>query len=111
MLPINDFSGLESSVWAFAKAVAIAATLSLDRCTARLLLQEVEAHSARFGSLCPDTMAHCLFGILRHQSLELGLCPLVLQVRGPRFPEQGCILCPRIGGVHVNDPDGRNPRL
>jgi hypothetical protein len=28
----SPFSGLESSVWAFASAVAMAATLSLDRC-------------------------------------------------------------------------------
>ena len=43
MAPIIAFSGLESSVCAFASAVAIAATFSLERCMIALRLNEVEA--------------------------------------------------------------------
>ena len=43
LIPTIDFSGLESSVWAFASAVAIAATFSLERCMARLPLDQIEA--------------------------------------------------------------------
>ena len=37
------FSGLVSSVWAFASAVAMAAVLSLDRCMTNLHLDQIEA--------------------------------------------------------------------
>src|SRR5260370_38291886 len=54
------FSGLESSVWAFASAVAMAATLSLDRCMADLHVHEVEADSTRLGAFGTDAVAQAL---------------------------------------------------
>src|SRR5262245_40851498 len=44
IVAVSDFSGLMSSACAFARAEASAATESLDRCMARLALQEIEAH-------------------------------------------------------------------
>ena len=48
MVATNDFSGLLSSIWAFASAAAKLAIDSLDRCMACLRLKEVETHGARF---------------------------------------------------------------
>src|SRR4029077_6867535 len=72
-VPVNDFSGLVSSICALAKAAARAAIDSLDRCIARLhRVDYLEADRTRLGALAPHTMAERLLGILGHQALELG---------------------------------------
>src|SRR5450759_5852676 len=110
-MPTIAFSGLESSVWAFARAVAIAATLSLDRCMESLHLDQIEADRARFRAFGPDAVAHRLLGILRHQPLALALGALVVGVSALGVPKQPCEFRPGIGGVHVDHPDGFDPRL
>src|SRR6266576_3646285 len=79
-VPVSDFSGLVSAICALAKAAARAAIDSLDRCIAHLaLLERLEADRPRLGALGPHAMAERLLGILRHQPLELGLGPFVLE--------------------------------
>src|SRR5262245_35317084 len=47
MVPTTDFSGLVSSTWALARAAAIVAIVSLERCMAAALrAQNIEAHGA-----------------------------------------------------------------
>src|SRR5882757_266467 len=105
------FSGVESSHWAFASAVAMAATLSLDRCMGGLHLDQVEADRARFGAFGPYAMTHRLFGVLGHQPLELAFGALVVGVGVSGVTKQPCKFRPGVGGVHVDDPDRFNPRF
>src|SRR3954453_21387844 len=74
---VSDFSGLVSSIWAFARAPAIAPMLSLERCMTDLHVMKVEADSAGFGALGPYPMPNRLLGILRHQLLQLGFSGIV----------------------------------
>src|SRR5437899_814871 len=110
MVATRDFSGLVSSSWALASAAASDATDSLDRCTAALHLQEIEAHRAGLGALGADPMADRFLGILRHQALQLGLGLLVLEEGHPGRTEHCGKLGPGVGGGHVDDADGRNAR-
>src|SRR5260370_25307075 len=105
------FSGLESSVWAFASAVAMAATLSLDRCMAELHVHEVEADSTRLGAFGTDAVAHCLLGILRHQRLKFAFGALVFIMSFVTIPKQFRKFRPGVGRTHVDDTDGFDPRL
>jgi hypothetical protein len=66
-LPHDKASGLTSCAWALARAAAIVPILSLDRCRAVLLTEEVETDGAGFGALSADAMAGCLVSILRHE--------------------------------------------
>src|SRR5450759_3466078 len=56
MVAVSDFSGLASSIWALARAPAIAPMVSLERCMIGFHLHEVETHRTRFGALGPHTM-------------------------------------------------------
>ena len=49
-------------------------------------------------------------GIFRHESLELGLGGLVLEVGRSRATERGSELSPSVGRAHVDDADGLDPR-
>src|SRR5215472_9165906 len=107
MVAVSDFSGLTSSAWAFAKAEASAATVSLDRGMRRLLrLQHIKAYGARFRALCSHAVPDGLPDILRHQGLELAFGPLV-GVRGtPGVAEERGKLGPGVGRAHIDDADG-----
>src|SRR5882757_8582338 len=102
MAPIITFSGLVSSVCAFASAVAIAATFSLERCTASLRLNEVEADCTRLGAFRPDAVPDRLLGVLWHEPLELALGPLVIGMGLSGFAKQAGEFRPGVGGVHVD---------
>src|SRR6266404_9879544 len=104
MVPTIAFSGLESSIWALARAVAMAAMLSLDRCMGNLHLDQIEADRARFRTFGPDTVAHGLPGILGHQALEFAPGTLMVGMGVPGLAKQPGKLGPGIGGVHVDHP-------
>src|SRR5437660_5581064 len=104
MVATSDFSGLVSSAWALASAAAIAPIVSLDRCMAGLHVEEIEAHRTRLGPLGADAVPNRLLGVLRHQRLEFGLGPLVLEERRAGRAEDAGELRPRIGRAHVDHP-------
>src|ERR1019366_5248259 len=56
MVAVSDFSGLVSSACALASAAAIAPMVSLDRCIARLHVEEIETDRPRFGPPGADAM-------------------------------------------------------
>src|ERR1700733_9516630 len=110
MVPVRDFSGLESSPWALARAAAMAPMVSLERCMIGLHLHEFKADRPRFRAFGPQAMADSLLGILRHQLFQVGLGALVLHKGGPGSAEHGCKLCPAIGITHIDDTDRLQPR-
>src|ERR1700679_2600478 len=110
MVATSDFSGLASSTCAFARAAAIAPIVSLDRCITVLLSEEIEADRARLRTFGPNAVAAHLLCVIRHQSLELGLCPLVVQKSGTRGAEETGELHPRIGAAHVDYANCFDPR-
>src|SRR5271170_1440659 len=57
---VSDFSGLVSSIWAFASAAASEAIDSLDRCIVDLHFDHLEADRARLGALGPDAVTERL---------------------------------------------------
>src|SRR5262245_3354437 len=110
MVAVSDFSGLMSSAWALARADARAATDSLDRGMGRLCREEIKAYRARFRALCSYAMPDGLLGILGHQGLQFGFCPLMLEKGLPSGVEQGRELGPRVGVAHIDDADGFDAR-
>ena len=64
---VSDFSGLLSSAWALASALARAPMVLLQLCMADFLLQNLKADRSGFRALGPNAMAGCLFGVFRHQ--------------------------------------------
>src|SRR5262245_39670397 len=110
MVAVSDFSGLMSSAWALAKAVASVATVSLDRGMGRLHLQHIKAHRPRFRALCSHAVADGLPGILRHQGFELTFGPFVVEKCGPGVTEERGELRPGIRRAHIDDADGLNAR-
>src|SRR5262245_29841568 len=68
-----------SSAWAFAKAEASAATVSLDRGMGCLRFQQIKAHRPRSRTLGFHTVPDGLPGILRHQGFELALGPFMVE--------------------------------
>jgi Transposase, Mutator family len=56
---------------------------SLDRRTAALLDEEVEAHGAGFRAFGADAMPDRFLGILRHKALQFGPGLFVFEVGGP----------------------------
>src|SRR5215475_5712247 len=110
MVAVNDFSGLMSSAWAFAKAEASAATDSLDRGMVRLALQHIKTHRPRARALGPHSVADRLLGILGHKGLELAFGPFVVEKCAPGVAEERGELGPGIGRAHVDNADGLNAR-
>src|SRR4051794_3528568 len=100
MVTTSDFSGLVSSAWALASAVAIAPIVSLDRCIAarRSVLdgEEVEADCSRLRALGPQPVPDRLLAVLGHEFFQFGLRIFVLKVGVPRAPENAGKLRPRI---------------
>src|SRR5690349_18617809 len=83
--------------------------LWLVRGMAGLPTREFEADRARLGALGPEPMPDRLFGVLRHERLELGLGALMLGVRGPGPGEDHGVFRPGIGRAHVDHPHGGQP--
>src|ERR1700694_4879237 len=110
MVAVSDFSGLASSIWAFASAPAIAPIVSLERCMTGLLLIEIKADGAGFGSLGPDTMPDGLLGILWHQLLQFDLGGFMIEERSAGMAKDASKFRPGIGRAHVDDPDRLDPR-
>src|ERR1051326_7641079 len=106
MVATSDFSGLVSSACALASAAAIAPIVSLERCMAGLPVQQIKAHRPGLGPLGPHPMPDRFLGILRHQALELGLGPLMVEKGRAAGPEEAGALGPGIGGAHVDHPHG-----
>src|SRR5215468_1773118 len=106
MVAVSDFSGLMSSAWAFAKAEASAATVSLDRGMGCLRLQHIKAHRPRFRALGFHAVSDGLLGILGHQGFELVLGPFVVEKGAPSVAEQRGELRPGIRRTHIDDADG-----
>src|SRR6516164_7892086 len=111
MVPMRDFSGLTNCAWALASAAAIVPIVSLERCTANLRFDEVEADGARFRALGADAMTDCFFGILRHQHFQLSLASLMIEKSLPGAAEETGKFRPGIGGAHIYDPNRLDPRL
>src|SRR5262249_49603017 len=88
IVPVSDFSGLMSSVCALARAAANDATDSLDRGMACLRLQDIKAHCSGFRAFGSHPVADRLLGVLGHQRLEFGSCPLMVEKGRPRIAEQ-----------------------
>src|SRR5262245_2316200 len=108
MVATSDFSGLMSSDWALARALAIAPIDSLERCMIELRSYEVETDSTRFRPLGPHPMPDRLLGVLRHQCLQFGLGILVFEKSRTRAAENPCKFRPRVRRAHVDDAYGLN---
>src|SRR5262245_19360896 len=88
MVAVSDFSGLMSSAWAFARAEASAATVSLDRGMGGLRLQHIEAHRPRFRALGFHAVPDGLLGVLWHQGFEFAFGPFVVEKGAPGVAEE-----------------------
>jgi hypothetical protein len=88
MVATSDFSGLVSSACALARAAAIAPIVSLDRCIAIPMGEEIEADGARVRTFGPNAVAGGHLGVLRHQGFELRLCPLMVEKSRSRGAEE-----------------------
>src|SRR5258708_2596414 len=103
MVATSDFSGLASSDWALASALAMAPIDSLECCIACLHLEDIEADGARFRAFSPDAMADRLLGVLGHQAFQFGLGVLVLQKCRSGLAKDPGEFRPRIRRAHVDD--------
>src|SRR5438874_8471236 len=97
MVAVSDFSGLTSSIWALARAPAIAPMVSLQRCMTGLHLHEVKTHRTGFRALGADPMPERLFGVLRHQLLQLGFRCIMLEMGRAGLAEHARQFRPGIG--------------
>src|SRR3954453_22298605 len=97
MIAVSDFSGLASSICAFASAAAIAPMVSLDRGMTGLRFLEIKTNGAGFRAFGPNPVAHRFLGVLRHQLLELGLGGVVFGMGAAGLTKHGCEFGPGIG--------------
>src|SRR5262249_19970505 len=102
----SDFSGLTSAACALARAVASAATVSLDRGMGGLRLEKVETDGAGLGALRAHAVPDRFLGVLRHERLEFALGALVLQKGSAGVAVECREFRPGIGGAHVDNADG-----
>src|SRR5258707_447655 len=109
MVAVSDFSGLASSIWAFASAPAIAPIDSLERCMTDLRHLEIKADGARFRTLGRDAMPDGLLGILRHQLLQLALGGFMIQEGSASLAKHPGQFRPGIGRSHIDDPNRLDP--
>src|SRR5262245_1591168 len=105
MVAISDFSGLMSSDWALASALAMAPIDSLECCMVALRPDELKTDSARFRALGPHPMPNRLLGVLGHQRLQLGLDILMFQECRARAPEDAGKLPPGVRDSHIDNAD------
>src|SRR5215210_4822127 len=110
MVAVSDFSGLVSSIWALARAAAMAPIVSLERCIGHLQLHEVKADGTRLRAFGTQPVADRLFDVLRDQLLQLGFRVFVREEGRPGTAEAACELCPAVGCTHIDDTDRREPR-
>src|SRR3954447_15384367 len=80
MIAVSDFSGFWSSIWALARAAAIAPMVALERCMVGLQRLQIETDSAGFGAFGSHPMPDRLLGVLRHQFLEFKLCGVMFKM-------------------------------
>src|SRR6516225_8586285 len=111
MVKTSDFSGLMSSAWALARAAAIVPIVSLERCTATLHRERIEADCTRLRTSGPDAVADGFLCIFRHQRFQLGFRSFMIQKGLPCAAEQAGKLRPRIRSTHVDDPHRLDPWL
>src|SRR4051794_17801117 len=110
MIAVSDFSGFASSIWALARAAAMAPMVGLERCISHLLIEELKAHRTGLRTLGPQPASARLLGVLRHHLLQLGL-GLFVREKGRPGPAKGdCELGPAVGPTHVDDAHRRQPR-
>src|SRR3954454_7430176 len=105
MIAVSDFSGFCSSIWALARAPAIAPMVSLERGMTGLRLLEIKANRAGFRAFGPDAMPNRLLGVLRHQLLELGLGGVVFGMGEAGLTKHASEFGPGIGRTHIHDSD------
>src|SRR4029077_13686589 len=84
--------------------------VSLDRCIAIPMGEEIEADGARLRTFGPNAVAGGHLGVLRHQGLELGLRSLMVEEGRTRPAEDAGELRPRIGLAHVDYANCFDPR-
>src|SRR5215212_4925211 len=108
-VPTSDFAGFVSSSCALARAAAIVPMFSLERCMAALHRHNVKADRSGLRALRPDAVAKCFLSVLRHQRLELGLGPFVLDHgwAGPAVDRRK--LGPGVGAAHIDRPHRLDP--
>src|SRR3954453_22158009 len=106
MMAVSDFSGLASSIWALARAPAIAPMVSLERCMLGLRFMHIKTDGTRFGAFGANPMADRFLGILWDELLQLGLRRVVFGMCAAGLTKHGCEFGPGIGCTHVNDSDG-----
>src|SRR5436309_3313633 len=83
---------------------------SLDRCMDVLRFKRVETDRARLGPLGLDAVPGRCLGILWHELHQFSLAKLVVTMRRPGAEVACGKLSPQIGGRHINDPEGFQPR-
>src|ERR1700758_3870802 len=86
--------------------------VSLDRCMAAFLImgEKIKTDRARLRSLGPDAVAGSFLGVLRHQRLELGPGPLMVEKGRAGGAEEASQLRPGIRLAHVDDANCFDPR-
>src|SRR3954454_22045893 len=105
MVAVSDFSGFCNSIWALARAVAIAPMVSLDRGMTGLRLLQIETDGAGFRAFGPNPMADRFLGVLWHQLLQLGLGGVVFGMGAAGLTKHGCEFGPGIRCAHVHNSD------
>src|ERR1051325_4350721 len=110
MVAVRGFSGLLSSLCAFASAAASVPIESLDRCMTVLHGENVEADGSGFRALRPDPVTERFLRVFRHQDLELGLGAVMVEESRPGGTKRAGKLGQGIGGAHVDDAHGLDAR-
>src|SRR3954447_1543570 len=105
MVAVSDFSGLASSIWALAKAAAIAPMVSLERGMTHLRFLEIKTNGAGLRAFGPHPMPHRFLGVLRHQLLEFGFGGVVFGMGAAGPTKHAGEFGPGVGCAHVHDPD------
>src|SRR5262249_14672475 len=103
MVALIDFSGLVSSAWALASAVAIAPMFSLDRCMGPLPVHHFKTHGPGLRALGPNPVPKRLLDVLGNKFLELSLGFLVVEKGLPGAAEDSRELSPGVRGAHVHN--------
>src|SRR5262245_19587110 len=105
MVATRAFSGLMSSDWTLASALAMAPIDSLQRCMINLPY-EVETDGAGFLALGSHPMSDRLLGVFGHECLQFGLGILVFEESRACTAEDASKFRPRVRGAHVDDAYG-----
>jgi hypothetical protein len=109
MVPTIAFSGLESSVWALAGAVAIAASSHWTDAWLASIAMRSNLTRPDLERLARMPVAHGLLGILGHQPLELALGAFGVGMGLSGLKKQARKFGPGVGGIHVDYADCFDP--